>query len=294
MTKLISVTLTAVLSMSVFAARAADWYAPQDPFVVYGNTYYVGTHGISSVLITSPAGHILIDAGAPKSAAQVVEHIRKLGFKVEDIRYILNSYEHLDHAGAIAALQRLSGATVLASPEAVKVLQSGLPDKGDAQYPDLPPMEPVAKTRAVRDGEVIVLGPLAVTAHFTPGHTKGATSWTWRSTEGGKPVDMVYADSLTALAAEGLRFGANPLYPSARADVERSIATVESLKCDVLVSAHPEFSDLWERKAKQAELGNAAFIDRDACRKYAAKARETLAHTLAAESVKGANKVQAR
>jgi metallo-beta-lactamase class B len=294
MKKIITFALATLLSTSCIAAKAADWYAPQDPFVVYGNTYYVGTGGISAVLITSPAGHILIDAGAPRSASQVAAHIRKLGFKVEDIRYILNSHEHLDHAGGIAELQRLSGATVLASPEAVKVMRSGLPDRGDAQYPNLEPMQPVAKTRAVRDGEVVSLGPLSVTAHFTPGHTKGGTSWTWRSTEAGKPENMVYADSLTALAAKGLSFSGNPLYPGARADVERSIAIVESLQCDVLVSAHPEASGLWERKAKQLELGNTAFIDKDACRRYAAKARSTLAQTLAAESVAAENKAEAK
>jgi predicted alpha/beta superfamily hydrolase len=133
---------------------------------------------------------------------------------------------------------------------------------------------------------MVKLGPLAITARFTPGHTPGATSWTWRSSEGGRTLNMVYADSVNAVVADGRSFGRNPLYPQARADVERSIATVESLDCDVLVSAHPEGSDLWEKKARQPELGNAAFIDRDGCRKYAAKARATLEKTLAAEGAK--------
>ncbi|RFP11748.1 subclass B3 metallo-beta-lactamase [Duganella sp. BJB488] len=268
-------------------AGAADWYAPQEPFRVYGSTYYVGTGGISAVLITSPSGHILVDAGGPEAGAQVVAHIRKLGFRVEDIRYILNSHAHQDHAGAIADLQKLSGATVLASPAAVQVLASGQPDRGDAQYPNLTPMAPLAPTRAVRDGEIIHLGPLAVTAHFTPGHTKGGTSWAWETEEKGRIVNVVFADSLTALAAEGLRFSGNPLYPQAQADVERSFATVEALPCDILVSAHPEAGGLWERKAKQAELGDAAFIDTKACRNYAAKARATLAETLSAEAALG-------
>jgi metallo-beta-lactamase class B len=272
-------------------AKAADWYAPQDPFPVYGNTYYVGTGGISAVLITSSAGHILVDVGGPESAGPVVAHIRKLGFRVEDIRYILNSHAHQDHAGAIADLQKLSGATVLASPASVRVLESGKPDRGDAQYPNLTSMPPVARTRVVRDGESIRLGPLAVTAHFTPGHTKGGTSWTWQAEENGRIVNVVFADSLTALAAKGLRFSANPLYLQAQADVERSFATIEALPCDVLISAHPEFSDLWERKAKQAALGDAAFINVDACRHYAAKARATLAETLAAEAALGKARV---
>jgi metallo-beta-lactamase class B len=261
-------------------ALAADWNGPQEPFALFGNTYYVGTAGLSSVLITSKAGHILVDGTTPQAAAQIAQHIRQLGFRVEDIRYILTSHEHFDHAGGIAELQKLSGATVLASPEAVKVLRSGLPDKGDPQYTgpdgDLPPMTPVAKLRAVRDGEVVTLGPLAVTAHFTPGHTRGGASWTWRASEGGKTVGIVYADSLNAVAADGKRFDGNPGYPSARADIERSMATVAGLQCDVLVSAHPEFSGLWERKAKQPQLGNAAFIDGNACKAYVAAARERL------------------
>ena len=283
-----SIYLAAALLLGSAATSAvadrADWVAPQAPFALYGNTYYVGTRGISAVLITSPAGHILIDGGPSAAAEQIAAHIRTLGFKVEDIRYILNGHDHFDHAGGIAALQKMSGAVVLGSPASVAVLKSGEPDKRDAQYPSLEPMTPAANTRAVRDGDVVKLGPLAITAHFTPGHTLGATSWTWQSSEGGKTVHMVYADSLTALAADGRSFSRNPLYPDARADIERSIATIEQLDCDVLVSAHPEFSDLWERKEKLATLGHAAFIDPTACRTYAEQARTMLAKTLAAES----------
>lgn len=273
-----------MIAASLVTARAADWYAPQEPFAVYGNTYYVGTGGISAVLVTSAAGHILIDVGGPKSPPQIVAHIRKLGFKVEDIRYILNSHAHHDHGGGIAELQKLSGATVLASPASLDIISSGQPDKTDPQFPNLVPMTPVTKTRVIHDGEVVRLGPIALTAHFTPGHTKGGTSWTWQSTENGRLANMVYADSLYAMSGDGVRFSANPGYPNAKAAVEGSIATVASLKCDVLVAAHPELGGLWERKAKQPALGNAAFIDRDACRAYAAKARAWLAQTLAEDA----------
>ena len=293
MKKTIRFAVAVALGISL-AASAADWHAPQDPFAVYGNTYYVGTGGISAVLIASPAGHVLIDGGPTGSSAQIAEHVRKLGFKVEDIRYILNGHEHFDHAGGIAELQKMSGAVVLASPASADVLRTGQPDKRDAQYPSLQAMTPVANTRAVRDGEVVRLGPLAVTAHFTPGHTMGASSWTWQSSEGGRTMNMVYGDSVNGIAADGRSFSRNPLYPNARADVERSIAKVESLDCDVLVSAHPEASGLWEKKARQAELGNAAFIDRDGCRKYGATARAMLARTLTAEAPSPAEKQKAR
>jgi metallo-beta-lactamase class B len=278
-----SVGLSAIMFAGFLAsASAADWYAPQEPFAVYGNTYYVGTGGISALLITSAAGHVLIDVGGPKSPPRIVEHIRTLGFKVEDIRYILNSHAHHDHGGGIAELQKLSGATVLASPASLEILKSGQADKTDPQFPGLDPMTPVARLRVVQNGEVVRLGPIALTAHFTPGHTKGGTSWTWQSTENGRTANMVYADSLNALSGEKVRFSDNPGYPHATAAVEGSIATVASLNCDILVAAHPELGGLWERKAQQPAGGNAAFIDQDACRNYAGKARARLAKTLAA------------
>lgn len=279
--------LPAILAvgLSIAPAIGADWNDPQEPFAVFGNTYYVGVRGLSSVLITSPSGHILVDGGSPKSPAQIVRHIRQLGFKVEDIKYILNSHEHFDHAGGIAELQRLSGAVVLTSLAAEQVLRTGATNKADPQYSSLPPsMAPIARVRAVRDAETVRLGQLSVTAHYTPGHTPGGVSWTWQSTEGGKTANMVYADSVNAIGTGAFRYGGNPVYPSARADIERSIETIASLQCDILISAHPEASDLWTRQAKQAALGNQAFIDTQACRTYAAAGRAKLAKTLAAEA----------
>jgi metallo-beta-lactamase class B len=272
-------------SLSLTPAVAADWNDPQEPFAVFGNTYYVGVRGLSSVLITSPAGHILIDGGTPESPGQIVQHIRQLGFKVEDIKYILNSHEHFDHAGGIAELQRLSGATVLTSEAGTEVLRNGTPSKADPQYSDLPPTMPrVSNVRAVHDGETVRLGQLVLTSHYTPGHTPGGMSWTWQSTEGGRTANMVYADSLNAIGAGSFRYSGDPAYPSARSDVERSIATIASLKCDILISAHPEASDLWTRKARHEKLGNAAFIDTQACRSYAAQGQSKLEKTLAAEA----------
>jgi len=167
-------------------ASANDWNTPQEPFALYGNSYYVGTRGLSSVLITSPQGHILIDGGSLDSPVHIVRNIRRLGFKVEDIRIILNSHEHADHAGGIAELQRLSGAEVKASAAAAPVLRSGRPAKGDPQYDNLDDMQPVAKVSIVRDGDTVALGPLRVTLHATPGHAPGGSTWTWTSSEGGK------------------------------------------------------------------------------------------------------------
>lgn len=270
--------------LAAMPAMAENWNDPQEPFAVFGDTYYVGTHGLSAVLITSPQGHILIDGGSPESAPMIARHIRQLGFKPEDIKFILNSHEHVDHAGGISALQKLSGAVVLASVQGEKVLRSGRPSKGDPQYGNLSSMTPVANTRAVADGEVVRLGPLVVTAHYTPGHTQGGISWTWRSRENGSDAAMVYADSLNAMAAKPFRYSDSKVYPTALADIKKSIATVAALDCDILISAHPGASGLWERLAKQPTAGNAAFIDRQACRDYAQAGTERLKKTLAQEA----------
>jgi len=273
-----------VLGFCGSAWAVTDWNTPQEPFELYGNTWYVGTHDVSSVLITSPGGHVLIDGGDEHSPALIVAHIRQLGFKVEDIRYILNSHVHRDHAGGIAELQRLSGATVLSSVLGERVLRTGLTGRDDPQLTDLPPSMPaVANTRAVRDGEVVALGAVSVTAHYTPGHTSGGMSWTWQASEHGKVVNIVYADSLSARAAKPFRYSGYPSYPHARTDLEHSIARVAALPCDILVTAHPDAGGLWDRLAMQPKRGHAAFIDKRACRTYADHAREQLAATLASE-----------
>ena len=278
-----------ILSLSLMfacphGALAADWDAPQDPFPIYGGSYYVGPQGVASVLITSPKGHILIDGGTPKSAQTIIEHVRELGFKPEDIKVILVSHVHVDHAGGLAQLQRLSGATVLTSPAAKPVLESGKPDRGDPQFGALPDIEPVENVKTVRDGEIVSVGPLAVKANYTPGHTRGGISWTWTAQEPAGAMNMVYADSLNAFGLHGFRYSGDARYPEAKADIERSIARVAALPCDILVSAHPEAGGLFERHARQANEGSTAFIDRDACRRYADDGRQRLEKTLAQEA----------
>lgn len=277
--------LCAMLAGTATPALAGDWDAPQEPFAIYGNTYYVGPHGVSSVLITTPQGHILIDGGSPESPKQIAAHIRQLGFKVEDIKYILNSHEHFDHAGGIAELQKLSAATVLTSRAGAAVLSTGRTSKADPQFSNLPPtMAPIAKVRALADGEVLSLGGVKVTAHYTPGHTAGGVSWTWQSREGERVANMVYADSLTAYAAKPFRYSGSPTYPTVRADLERSIALVAALPCDILISAHPEYGDLWTRHAAAATAGHAAYIDTAGCRNYAAKGQARLTELLTEEA----------
>lgn len=284
MKKILKLSFAALASLLVSAPALADcgncakWNTEQAPFALYGNSYYVGVHGLSAVLITSPAGHVLIDGGLPESAPLVEAHIRQLGFRPEDIKYILSSHPHFDHAGAIAELQRISGATVIASAASAQVLETGIAGKDDPQYwEEKPQFTPVAHVRVVRDGEVLQLGAAAFTVHQTFGHTPGSTSWSWQSCADGQCENMVYADSLSAVSNDTYKFIDHPAYVAA---MRHSFDVVAALPCDVLVSAHPEFSDLWEREARRAQLGPRAFIDSGACRKYADQARAGLAERL--------------
>lgn len=284
--KHIRLALAAAGLVTALPSLAVEWNAPQEPFALFGNSYYVGPRGVASVLITSNQGHILIDGGSDQSPPQIAERIRQLGFKPEDIRFILVSHAHIDHAGGIAALQRLSNAEVLAAAAGVPVLRSGVAGRDDPQYGTLPKMAPIDRVRALKDGETVKLGPLAVTMHATPGHTQGGASWSWQSSEGGRTASMVYADSLNSYGAGSFRFSGDARYPAARRDVERSIATIAALPCDVLVSAHPEVSDLWTRYERRTKLGNAAFIDAGACKAYAANAGARLQQRLAEEAAR--------
>ncbi|HAT33753.1 MAG TPA: subclass B3 metallo-beta-lactamase [Janthinobacterium sp.] len=282
--------LSLSLLLAVTAARAQpvcepceQWNATQKPFQVFGNTYYVGVKGLSSVLITSPEGHVLIDGGLPQSAPKIAASVRALGFKVEDIKLILTSHAHFDHAGGIAALQEMSGALAVASPLAALAMANGEVGPNDPQYGAATAYPPVSDMRVAHNGEVIAAGPLAITAHFTPGHTPGGVSWSWKSCEGARCLNIVYADSLNPTSRDGFKFTASADYPNALADFETSFATLAALPCDIVLSAHPEFSDMWGKLAKPREAGKNPLLDAEGCRKYVSSARESLRKRIAAE-----------
>lgn len=264
------------------------WNTPQRPFRVYGNTYYVGTRCLSAVLVTSPAGHVLIDAGLPTSAPLVMANIEALGFRVADVKLLLNSHDHFDHAGGLAAVQQASGAIAAASPASARVLEAGASGPDDPQYGAVPRFSPVRAVRSLADGETVRVGPLALVAHWTGGHTPGGTSWTWTSCErdGGarRCLALVYADSQTPISADGFSFTQSITYPAALRDFARGQAALEGLRCDILLTPHPDASRLWERLANR-EAGRAgALVDADACRRYAATARAQVARRVAEEA----------
>lgn len=264
---------------SAACPSCAVWNAPQAPLRLFGNTYYVGTRGLSALLITSNEGHILIDAGLPNSAPLILANVAALGFRASDIRIILNSHAHYDHAGGIAALQEVTGARVVASAASARVIERGLPDHDDPQHGIALPMPPVRDVEVIGAEQVVRLGPLALTRHATGGHTPGGTTWSWRACDGVRCLDFVYADSQSPISEDGFRFTDGTRYPTAIADFERGHALLETIDCDVLITPHPGASSLWERATTAPD----GLIDRQACKRYAASARRALQARLAVE-----------
>lgn len=263
-------------------ASCKVWNQSQEPFKIFGNTYYVGTHGLSSILITSPSGHILIDGALPESAEQIRAHIRALGFRIEDVKLIVNSHVHFDHAGGIAQLQHWSHARVVASPASAPVLRKGGVGQDDPQYGILPSIAKIKRVERFPDGEVLHVGDLEITAHLTPGHTPGGTSWTWKSCEGTQCLNVVYADSLTAVSAPGFKFTA---HPDLLKGFEKSFAFLESTPCDILITTHPDISSLWERLQRRKQgVKPDPMIDSSACRTLAGNARQQLQKRIQSES----------
>lgn len=265
-----------------------EWNGPREPFRVFGNTYFVGPAGLGAVLVVSDEGSILLDGGLPQSAPLIDANIRKLGFRTSEIKLIVNSHAHYDHAGGIAALQRASGASVAASASGASAIERGEPTADDPQYAfgrEANRFPPVKKVRIVADGETLRVGDLAIRALLTPGHAPGSTTWTWRACEGERCLDIVYADSLNSVSAPAYRFTGDTTHPGIVETFRRSIAAVAALPCDILLSVHPGFSNLDEKLKQRAQKpASDPFVDPAGCRTYAAGATERLNQRLAEET----------
>lgn len=253
-----------------------DWDKPAPPVRIHGNTYLVGTCGISSVLVTGEEGHVLIDSGTESGADVVVANIHELGFRLTDIRFILTSHEHHDHVGGVARLVKLTGATLVTSEPAAKVFATGTADPADPQAGSLDPFPAAPVGRTVKDGDELRLYDMKFTAIATPGHTPGALSWRWESCDGGVCRTMVYADSMTAVSRDGYKFSD---HPALIATFRASFARVAASPCQILLTPHPSGSNMRDRLA-----GTAPLFDENACKAYAAKQSASFDARLAKET----------
>jgi metallo-beta-lactamase class B len=228
--------LPAPLSAVAVRDLFAPWKTPVPPRHLAGNLYYVGASGVSSYLVATPEGHILIDTGFEETVPLILRGVEQLGFKPGDIKFILSSHAHIDHVGGHARMKELTGARIVASAADAEVLESG----GAADFLNWPPevlhYAPVKVDRRVGDGEKISLGGTTLTAHLTLGHTKGATTWTMDLADGGRNYHVVFFSSATINA--GTRLLDNARYPEIANDLESTFAKLKDLPCDIFLAPH--------------------------------------------------------
>ena len=240
--------------------------APMAPFRISDDIYYVGAHDVTSFLIVTDAGLILTDGGFAETAPQIEANIATLGFDIHDVKVLLNSHAHFDHAGGLAALKGASGATFYGSRADAPVLESGgLRDFSN--FGDIGHFPPVKVDRFVADGQKIRLGHTELTVHLTPGHTKGCTSWTMTTTIERAPERVLFICSLTVLPS--YRLLSEPGYPGMAGDFAASFKKLKALPCDVFLAAHGVFFDLVRKRSLMD--GNPAtnpFIDPAGCKAY--------------------------
>lgn len=266
-----------------------EWNAPRQPFKVFGNTYFVGSMGLSSVLIVTDQGLVLIDVALPQSAPLIDASIRALGYRTSDVKFILTSHAHFDHVGGVRSMQRFTGATVVSSAASARALALGQPTPDDPQYAGPRPSDQdfpaVSNARVVKDGEILSVGDVAITAHYTPGHTPGATSWSWKSCEGTRCLDVVYVDSLTAVSNDTFRFTGSGTTPGIMDSFRAAIRKVAALPCDVLLTTHPSASGMDTKlKARADGASSDPFVDAGACKALAEQAMKGLDERAAREA----------
>lgn len=256
---LLLVIFISSVSYSLGQANETDrsWNQPVDPFKIAGNVYYVGANEITSYLITTPKGHILIDGGFKETVPLITANITKLGFKVEDVKYLLNSQAHYDHAAGLADLKALTKAKMLASIEDAKLLARG--GKDDPNFGDRFLFDPVIADKTFADGWKLKLGGTTMTANITAGHTKGCTTWTTTVNEGGKKLEVIFVCSTTA---PGFKLIGNEKYPDIVSDFENTFKRMRTMKVDIFLSAHASQFEMEEKLAKlRAGAKENPFID---------------------------------
>src|SRR6266496_3517135 len=252
------------IAMSACAGQAGvpyemrAWNRPFAPYRIIGNIHYVGTKEIAQYLITTREGHILLDSGFEASVPRLAANVRALGFRFEDVKILLTSHAHIDHVQGHALVRRLTGATVMVSAADAPVVATG--GKGEPVYGGVYAWTPCPVDRVAADGERVTLGGTTLVAHITPGHTRGATTWTMEVTEGGRTLSVVFFPS--ANVNPGVRLVGNARYPEIAADFRRSFSVWKSLPCDVPLGSHGYFYDMEAKRRRLSSDGGAnPFID---------------------------------
>lgn len=264
------------------------WKTQQPPKHIIGNIYYVGPGGVSSWLITTPEGNILIDTTFEECGPQICTNIEKLGFKVSDIKFILNTHAHVDHAGGHAAMKQRTGAQIVVSAADAHLMETGGADDFSPFPKDLLTYKPVKPDRIIQDGDTVSLGGVTLTAHLTPGHTKGATTWTMPLQADGKTYQVLFFSSTSIADPTPLLH--NPAYPNIVEDYEATFKKLKSLPCDIFLGPHADQFGL-ARKLARLDAGASPnpFIDPEGAQKILADAEQVFLRQLALEKKAEAN-----
>lgn len=257
-----TISLKAILAALLAAAPASaqldppSWTRATSPFTLIGPIDYVGTEGLASYLIHTRAGAILIDAPMAENVARIEYAVRARGVKMREVKYLLLSHAHFDHAGGLAGVKKLTGARLVVGARDASAVSAGIPP-GETSYGVI--KFPAAKVDvAARDGSKVTLGGVTLTAVSTPGHTPGCTSWKMRIIEKGKPLDILFACSITVA---GNKLVGNKRYPGIVSDFRQTFAKLGGIQADVVLPFHPESVDLFAR-AKRGELVDRTILPR--------------------------------
>lgn len=247
---------TIMVASPALATDPPEWTTAIKPFRIAGDIYYVGTKGLAAYLIVTRQGAILLDGTLAANATLVERNIQSLGVPLRRVRLLISDHAHDDHVGALAQIKRATGARFLASAGDRWALEHGLP-RGDTNY-GVRRFPPVKVDGIVQDGQVIRLGGTMLTAHLTPGHTPGCTSWSMTIRDGGRPRRVLFLCSITVA---GNTLVGNRAYPGIVRDYRATFAKLAAMRADILLTSHPEMADVLDREARR-EAGKAdAFID---------------------------------
>lgn len=262
-----------------------SWNQPVEPFKIAGNVYYVGASDITSYLITTPNGHILLDSGFPETVPQVVKNISTLGFKLDDVKFLINSHAHYDHAGGIAELKRLTNAELVISEPDAKLLADG--GKHDPNFGDRFLFESVKADRTFTDGYAIKLGGTTMRANVTPGHTPGCTTWTTTVTQGSRRYSVAF---ICSTSTPGYKLVNNPAYPNIAGDYEKTFERLRNMKVDVFLGAHGSMFGLSRKMERMRRWPKSnPFVDPAGFRKYLASSQADFRSKLKSQQAKKAN-----
>jgi metallo-beta-lactamase class B len=285
----ITVALVALMSLTaaaqaqtpkdLLAALLVKWNKPTEPFKMIGNVYYVGTDGLASYLITSPQGHILVDTVMPEATSQIKANIEKLGFKVTDIKYLLNTHAHIDHTGGLAEMKAASGAQLVAGEADKPLLEGGYyPGAREETALNFPP---VKVDRTVREGDKVTVGDVTLIARETPGHSPGCTSWEFSVKDGDATRSaLIFCSGTVALN----RLVTNPTHPGIVTDYRKTFARAKDMKMDVLLAPHPEMYRMQDKRAMLSDGAPNPFVNPGEFNAYAATLEKAFDDALAKQT----------